>query len=302
MSTLAASAIELARQEPSVIRARHGRAVGMAAQVAILAALLWARPFDGHINATLVLLIEGLLVGTLLVRVALAVRRIRQQDYVNPADSLREIVFQLFPGPIAHVFMGEITIWIGLWKVATRPFRARSDEFAYHGRLDLGMLLVIIVTAPVEILLFELLIPWAPLRWFLLVVAVYSVLWFVGMTCAPKVYPHVAGSRHLILRNGAAIHLPVPYSTIAAIEPFVAPWPDMTGRFPSPLVVREACAWLQFGGQSTLRISLRELRRMGDDPMAGPVTCIIFAVDRPAALIAAVEAHIAPATHPAVSP
>jgi hypothetical protein len=58
-------------------------------------------------------------------------------------------------------------------------------------------------------------------------------------------------------------------SSIAAIEPFVAPWPDMTGRFPSTLVVRNGCAWLQVGGQSALRIQLREPQRVGNDPAAG---------------------------------
>ena len=105
---------------------------------------------------------------------------------------LRDVVFLAFPRPVAHIFMSEITIWIGLWRLASRPFRARELEFSYHGRLDLGMLVVVLVTAPVEILLFELLIPWAALRWFLLAAALYSAIWFVGITFAPMIHQHVA--------------------------------------------------------------------------------------------------------------
>ena len=282
-----ARALDLLCQEPAVLRMRYGRQVGMVVQIALMVAFLWARPFEGQLDTRLILLFEALLIGGLAFSVVRTVRRFRAQDrnQASLAGSLRGLVFNVFPAPIAHVFMSEITIWIGLWKLVSRPFRARQNEFAYHGRLDLGMLLVVIVTAPVEILLFELLIPWAPVRWLLLVAAVYSVLWFAGITFAPMIYQHVAKPAHLVLRNGAATSIPIRYANIAAIEPFVAPWPDMTGRFPPTLVVREDSAWLQFGGQSALRIQLREPRRVGNDSAADPVTSIVFAADQPAALI-----------------
>jgi len=296
-------AIDLVFQEPAVLRAGFGRQVGMAIQGLLLVILFWVRPFDGRVNDRLLAAIEVLVIGALVFHAARLVRRACSGggEYFDVLGSLRDLVFRAFPAPVAHVFMGEITIWIGLWRLVTRRLRPRHPEFSYHGTPDYGLLLLVIVTAPAEILLFELLIPWAPLRWLLLVLALYSTLWLVGLTVAPMVFPHHATSRHLVLRNGASACIPVPWASIAGVEPFVTGWPDMAGRLPPPLVIREGSAWLQYGGQSALWIQLREPRRVGNDPEESPVTSIVVAADDSAALIRLVEDRMMTGVCPAAS-
>jgi len=73
---------------------------------------------------------------------------------------------------------------------------------------------MVVVTAPAELLLFEVLIPWAWLRWFLFSAAVCSIIWFVGLVTGPMTSPHRVSPFGVTLHKGPMFRLDIPWGNI----------------------------------------------------------------------------------------
>src|SRR5687768_3256277 len=71
-----ARTIDLVFQEPAVLRMRYGRQVGITAQIALMIAFVWVRPFSGHQGAPVALLLEGLILTGLALTIVRSVRRV----------------------------------------------------------------------------------------------------------------------------------------------------------------------------------------------------------------------------------
>jgi hypothetical protein len=281
----------------NAIRLRQLLAIIM--QVALFAAILGFKPLEGHDNLRLLIAVEVILVGWVVFRLV-RVLRTRALQRNSDGNLLRESVLATFGSTFGHIILAELTIWTGLWRLVTRRFRTRQPEFTYHRRsADYGMLLVVIVTAPVEILIVELLIPWPIVRWVLLLTAIYSVIWFAGLVLAPMVHPHIAARKQLVLRNGATARVTIDYSNIAVIDPLSLPWPDTKGRFPSPMTVCDDVAWLQSGSHTTLRLDLYRPILVASGSAQVAVQAVVIAADDPDALIHVIEQRKLgePATH-----
>lgn len=88
----------------------------------------------------------------------------------------------ILPRPLARLVVSEPRMFACLVRWAFGRTRLGEDEFGYGRGSPLGMLLVmVLLTAPIEVVFWELLIPWAWLRWMLLALSVYSVLWLLGL-------------------------------------------------------------------------------------------------------------------------
>jgi len=95
------------------------------------------------------------------------------------------------PLSVARFLILEPRLWwcLGIW--ATRRGPKGPDVFAYHKRSPMGaMLVVVFLTTPVEILLFELLIPVFWIRVLLLVAAVYALFFVLALYASMIVMPH----------------------------------------------------------------------------------------------------------------
>lgn len=237
--------------------------------------------------------LQGGLLGWTLLRVSLAFRQARRaRDNRSGINLCRLIVTNLLPGPGGAVILGELSIWMSFGRLAGHGWRRRKGDFSYHCNSTMLMwLLLFVVTAPAELLLFEVLIPWTPVRWFLLAATVYSLFWFVGMFVGSVVYPHHAGSTHLELRGGAMTSIRVPYSNISAASIDRSPVPARPGRI-GPHVV-DGTLYLAVEGRADVRLELSVPQPIPTSLDAVEhVRTIRAAADDTSGLTATIESHL----------
>ncbi|HEX5416177.1 MAG TPA: hypothetical protein VFZ25_10965, partial [Chloroflexota bacterium] len=235
--------------------------------------------------------VAGLEVLLLLVavrQVFIAARRYRQ-GRVDGRDlwaALEDGLAVFLPRTLARIMTLEPRVWgyLALW--LSRRWRPGPDDFSYRRRSLIGPLLIVIAfTTPVEVLLFEILIPWEWLRVVTLVTSVYSVGWVLGLYSSLVVLPHRLTADALRAHVGFLARVIVPYDRIAKVELER----KKTSGFGDGLKVKpeDGAAYLAIGGQTDLTIELRDPR-----PIEGvfrstiPVRIIYLAADDPARLAA----------------
>ena len=124
----------------------------------------------------LILGIEAALFLVAFRQVFVVTRRYRRERRagLDGWTAFQEGLAVVLPSHIARIVAAEIRLPTYLFQWLTGRIKLREGEFSYHRGSLMGPLLVVVLfTAPVEILLFELLVPWAWLRWLLLILAVY---------------------------------------------------------------------------------------------------------------------------------
>jgi hypothetical protein len=72
--------------------------------------------------------------------------------------------------------------------------------------------------AAFEIPVVSLLLPWPPLRYILLALGVWGLLWMLGLLASLRVHPHVVSDTGLRLRSGAQLDLHIPWHQIRDIR------------------------------------------------------------------------------------
>jgi hypothetical protein len=114
----------------------------------------------------------------------------------------------------------EAGIWRSLCRWVTR--RPRSDDpdaalFGYASQVT-PLLLAFVFLSALEIPIVSLLLPWPVVRWSLLVVDVWGLLWMLGLLASLRTNPHAVGKAALHLRSGFQFDAFVPWEAISAIR------------------------------------------------------------------------------------
>lgn len=247
---------------------------------------------SGPAAATLVIAAEPLLLARVAGHLLRAARRYRR-DRVAGLDAwlaVEEGLATLLPRRLARLVAIEPQMWACVAMLVRRR-RLATDEFAYHRRSPMGALLVVVLlTAPVELLLFELFVPWSWLRWVLIVGAVYGLVWMVGLYASLRVLPHRLAAAEVRCRSGLLGEAIVPYAAIgsATVE---ARHPVGGGE--GIVVHRDTGAVsLAIGGRTDVTLALTEpivVRRMVSP--TPPVSTIHVAVDDPGRFADAIRAR-----------
>jgi hypothetical protein len=200
----------------------------------------------------------------------------------------------IFPRPVARVIALEPRVFVNLWRrlFDRRPLAAH--EFAYHKRSPVGALFgLILFTTPVELFLFELLIPWTWLRVLLAVLAVYGLLWIAGYASSLRTLPHRVGEESLRLHYGLLGRVTIPYEAIESVE--LAPIKMLGNRTEGVYVLKDKqVGYFAVGGKADVLIRLREpvrIERLTTD--SPPVRQIYAAVDDPAGFARLVRERLA---------
>lgn len=161
------------------------------------------------------ILIFGL---TWLVAAARRYRRDRAAG-LDPWQALEDGLALILPRPIAHLIALEPRLWACLFRWLFRRARPGPDDFPYHRDSPFGAFLVLVLlTTPIEIFLYELLIPWAWLRLILLVASLYAFVWVIGFYASLVTLPHRLTPDALVLRYGLLAEARIPYAAIASVE------------------------------------------------------------------------------------
>jgi hypothetical protein len=200
----------------------------------------------------------------------------------------------IFPRPVARVIALEPRVFVSLWRrlFDRRPLQA--NEYAYHRRSPVGALFgLILFTTPVELFLFELLIPWTWVRVLLAVLAVYGLLWIAGYASSLRTLPHRVGSRSLRLHYGLLGRATIPYDAVESVE--LAPIKMLGNRTEGVYVLKDKeVGYFAVGGKADVLIHLREpvrIERLTSD--SPPVREIYVAVDDPTGFVRLVRERLA---------
>ncbi len=182
--------------------------------------LIWTGAVGGAAAIGLAVGIESLVVVVglrhfLVARAGYLQERERGQDGWN---AFERGVAMVAPRMAARLLATEIRLWVCLATWLGRRHRRGPDEFTYHqGSIVKYLLVVVFFTLPVEVLAFELLIPWAWLRWVLVVLAAYAVVWMGGMAASLAVLPHSVGRGAVVFRYGLLAEARVAYDGIESV-------------------------------------------------------------------------------------
>ena len=209
-------------------------------------------------------------------------------------DALTDGLTVFVPRPIARVIALEPRIWVSLFVWLLRRPRPNATTFPYAANSVIGILTIaILFSAPVEMLLAELLVPWGWLRLVLIVLEIYTIVWLLGFGASLSVLPHRLTSDALILHYGLLLDVPLPYANIATIT--YERRSSMNGREGHHFVAQRCELALVVGGMTNVRVTLYEAQTfMGIMRRTPPVQTILLKVNEPEGFVAAVAERLSP--------
>ncbi|MFI6763101.1 hypothetical protein ACIBF5_28625 [Micromonospora sp. NPDC050417] len=160
----------------------------------------------------------GVLALALAVTARVMYRRLRQAG-VGRWDAFLQAAGTVLPQPMVTLLRHEIGGLLSMIMLV----RGRKDVPAggtviRYGSAHKAFLIVMIVLAPVEILLVELLVPWAWLRIVLLILAIFGVEWLFGFYSAVHTRPHYVDAHRLVLRMGHLAAVSVDVGSVRAVR------------------------------------------------------------------------------------
>jgi hypothetical protein len=231
--------------------------------------------------------LEVLLAAIVLARLAGAARTARRQR--TPGDpwevTLEATISNLAPGPIGGLVVSEARIFVtfGRW-LGMRLFHRPATGYSYHRDLILiGWAMLFALSAPAEMILLHLLIPWAPVRWVLLALEIYGLLWLLAIGVSFGTLRHQIDGRSVRLRLGLLADIHLSRSTITRVTSDVRRTERSLG-----LEVEDETATLAVNGKTNLVMEVASpvrVRRLFG--LSEPVRVIRFHADEPAAFMAA---------------
>lgn len=241
--------------------------------------------------------LEGLLwlVGARHAFVALRRYRHERNAEQEASAAFASALGTFLPERIAHLFALEVRLWITIARWIMRRGPRGPAVFHYHRRSSFGLLaLFVVATTPLELLLWELLIPWDWLRVALFVLGIYGLIWVVGLYASFRIIPHQLAERGLWLHYGLLGSAHLPYDAIGRITADRRSAPKYNDGVQ---IVQEPAgeqgtrvAFIGIGGRTDVTITLNRpvvIERLFG--ASAPVMTIHLAADEPTDFVAAVE-------------
>ncbi|HEX8035149.1 MAG TPA: hypothetical protein VF510_14945 [Ktedonobacterales bacterium] len=166
-----------------------------------------------------------------------------------------------------------------------------DDTFSYSQGSIVGVfVLALLFSAPVEILLVELLIPWHWLKVLFLILDAYSIIWLLGYAAGIAVLPHRMAASGIRVYYSIGAHGFLLYFAIADVRRQRL---TNTGRDGCHVDLQRQTASLSVGGVTTVTLRLNQpatLRRIVDS--TPPITTLHLAVDEPERFVIALELRL----------
>lgn len=261
------------------------RVMKWAAPILIVAEVVLVRSGVLHLQAAvgMVVGIESLLA---LVAGAQVFRMLRQyrRDRAAKLDAwsaLEESFAVLLPRRAARMVTLELRLWACLVRWLFRRGWADLSMFTYHKRSIFGVfLLAALFSSPVEILLFEFLIPWFWLKVLLLIASVYSVIWLVGLYAAQVTLPYRLEAEGIRLHAGALAEGFIPYTALAEVAREKQKTPKKSQGL--SISAGQSAAYFGIDGTTDVALHLSVPQQMrGFVKLTPPVSTVYLAVDEP---------------------
>lgn len=250
--------------------------------------------------------IEALVWVLAISRAIVAIRQYRRsrQSGMTFLRAVEDGLAKLVPRKVAHVVLLEPQLWKALALFVTgRAARLRHGTFSYwHGMRS--FVLVLSVWSIVEFAGVSLLIGfiwsdhwWA---WFIIAVHAYGIIWLLGVLASFVTMPHRIEKDEFVLADGCLLEGRVKLHDIASIQQVKATVPGFGGR--TGLVLQDGGrdALIAFGPSASVRLCLRpggKVQWWGRD-IDADVRTITFSADDPRQLVDALTATVSEPPQP----
>lgn len=252
------------------------------------ALLVWSGAMDLGVALLVVAGIEVLFLAAVVSEFLLVVRRYRRgrASGLDGWAALEGGLAMLLPRRAARLFVVELRLWGCLIRWISRRARLGENDFSYRRRSPTAPVIVMVaLVGPVELLFWELLIPWAWLRLSLLVLSIYALIWLLGLHASLVALPHRLEENGLRLRYGAFAEGFVPYAEISEVEHATRKSPK--GGEGLRAAPEEDALYLATGGRTDLTLHLNSPRAVkGLSQTLEPTKTIHLAADEPGELTA----------------
>lgn len=188
------------------------------------------------------------------------------------------------PRPLALLVRAELGTWRSLaWAVRRRRVGEPGDvPLTYASRMDVLLWTVICLT-PVEALVVHLLLPWQTVRWVVLALTGYGLLWLVGFALSFRQCPHTLGPELLTLRFG---HL---RETVVRLDDVVGATAATTTEHRRNVEHTGGLLTLSVAGEASVRLQLRPGSTVRHEGAELTVEQVAFFADDPRAAVRALR-------------
>jgi hypothetical protein len=167
--------------------------------------------------AVLLLVLEGLLVVVVLSEFGLLLRAYRtaRHSAATRSKAFSAAVDAVLPRPIGHLVRQEFRVFGAIYGTLRRKRRVKPDDrvVTYGGNLYM-LLIAMVAVSIIEVVVVELFIPWNWLRWALVILGGYGLLWVLGFGCSLYTRPHTVGRDELGLRFAIFSEVTVPLANV----------------------------------------------------------------------------------------
>ncbi len=185
----------------------------------------------------------------------------------------------------------EAGLWRSLYRWLTRRRGATDPAAALFGYASqvTPLLLAFIFVSAIEIPILPLLLPWPAVRYSLLALGVWGLLWMLGLLASLRTNPHVVSEAGLRLRSGFQFDASIPWEEISAIR-----LRRSTAQRKLQIEQNQTGASVALQSTNNVEVIFREpvsLRFL--DGRQANVDAIHFYADSPTALLTAAQPHLA---------
>lgn len=250
-------------------------------------AFVWSGVVSLREAIVIVLVLEILFFSVVATQIAFAARRYRHNRSLGEDvwSSVEEGFEVLLPRSLAKWVVMEPQLFTYLVRWVFRKTQLRENEFSYHEQLHLGAIVgMILFTTPVEILILELVIPWSWLRWTLLLLSVYALLWVCGFCASFVLRPHALEEKGLKIRYGAFVETVLPYSNLASVRR--RHWTSLELGDGLRVSSQEGVAYIVAGSRTNVELTLHSpVTVRGMFRSTRPVSTVYIAADKPEDLV-----------------
>ena len=271
---------------------RHWRAI---VQAGVIAGVGLELSTNGTGIGIVVAVAEGLLLLLVLFKLPRIVGRFRRhrREIGDGWEAAERAISTEVGGRLVRFGILEAKLWSSLvsW-LLRRPLPPGS--FSYQrDSLVWGLVVLVVVSAPAEILLFHVLLPWEWLKTLLLILGIYGVFWVFGYAASFSRFPHRLTNAALLVRSGAMGDAIVPLASVASVT--VARQKFDMGVSGIHEGAAGGAAAFVVNGETQVLIELATpitIRKIGKD-LAG-VRSIRLAADEPDCLVRKIRARLTP--------
>ncbi|WP_222196191.1 hypothetical protein [Modestobacter italicus] len=184
------------------------------------------------------------------------------------------------PRPLALLVRAELGMWRSLaWAVHRRRAGEPGETpLAYASRMDV-LLWTVIGLTPVEAVVVHLLLPWESVRWVVLALTGYGLVWLIAFALSFRQCPHTLGPELLTLRFG---HL---RETVVRLDDVVGATAVTTTEHQRNVEHTGGLLTLSVAGEASVRLHLRPGATVRHEGGELPVEQVAFFADDPRAAV-----------------